>query len=729
MGIVIVALVAGLLVVPTTAQVAQADSNCPTAANSYAGGAGIASDPWQISTKEEFQRLRDDSVTGWDDSFVLTANINMGGCTWTSVIGDSSANKFTGMIDGDGHVISGLNVDIPSRSGEVYAGLIGYLGPSGIITELGFTGSVNVVGSGSFSSVFAGGLVGRVITGSSISFSFASGNVSATLGSFVSGYAGGLVGNVNGGAISNSYATGTAFVNTAGYPPSIGGLVGSAASSPSVSVKKSYSSGYLLVVGGASSTNVGGFLGSGGGGGSDLSDNFWDTTTSGTSTGVGGGGGPVTGITGKTTTEMQTLSTYTNWDISGSWVPFSLPGNVWGICAGVNRAYLLWQYAASPCPTTPSAPSITSIIPGGTTASVAFTVDDTGNAPITQLQFWYDDTIGGPDVTIGGGTSPAMLTGLALGTTYTVYMKVKNSTYTGPWSAPQTFTTLRRPGAPTITGVTPSLNSAQVAFTVDDSGGSPLTRLEFALDDTTTVDDSTVVVTSPYALSGLASGTAYVVYMRAVNAQGTGSWSAASAFTTLAPPPPPTPRPPRPIPIPASPPTVVVATAGDASVFVTWTPPASTGSYPITQYRAVASPGNQMCVTATTSCAITGLTNGTAYTVRVEAFTEAGWSESSVPSNAVTPQAPAVKSLSITASRGIGAERRIITVRGVSSGLAGQAVTIWLAFAGEKPRPAMVRAMIQEDGTFTWSRRSTRAITIFAEAGGVRSQTVKVRAI
>ena len=727
MGIVISALLAAFLTIPTTPQVALAEPSCPTPANSYAGGSGIAADPWQISTKEEFQRLRDDSVTGWDDSFVLTADINMAGCIWNSVIGDPSINQFTGKIDGDGHVISGLTVQLFGSASTVYAGLVGYLGPGGTITELGFTGPVIANTSNANVQLFAGGLVGRTLTGSTITYSYASGQVQATTvgGGFPAAHVGGLVGDVNGGAIANSYATGAVTLLGSSGSLFAGGFVGKTAPSLNASVTKSYSSG--AVTGPPMGGTLGGFVGMRGG--TDIaSDNFWDTTSSGTATGVGSGS--TTGITGKTTTELKTASTYTGagWAVTSGWVAFTPPTTIWGICPNYTRAFLLWQYASTPCPSTPSAPTISGITPAGTTVSVAFTVDDTGNSALTRLEFAYDDTITVDDST-ATVTSPATARGLALGTTYILYMRVVNAQFTGPWSAPQTFTTLRRPGVPTITGVTPSLNSAQVAFTVDDSGGSPLTRLEFALDDTTTVDDSTAVVTSPYALTGLASGTSYVVYMRAVNAQGAGPWSSGSAFTTLTPPPPPAPRPPRPIPVPASPPRDVVATAGDASIFVTWTPPVSTGPYPITQYRAVASPGDQMCVTATPSCTITGLANGTAYTVRVEAFTDAGWSESSAPSNVVTPQAPTPKSLFITASRGGGPERRIITVRGVSTGLAGEAVTIWLAFAGETPRPAVVRAMIREDGTFTWSRRSPRAITMFAEAGGVRSQTVRVRAI
>ena len=62
-------LLVSLLTVGTfEALTARADTGCPTAAGSYAGGNGAGS-PWQIATPAQLQRLRDDSATGWDDSW------------------------------------------------------------------------------------------------------------------------------------------------------------------------------------------------------------------------------------------------------------------------------------------------------------------------------------------------------------------------------------------------------------------------------------------------------------------------------------------------------------------------------------------------------------------------------------------------------------------------------------------------------------------------------------
>ncbi len=71
-------------------------------------------------------------------------------------------------------------------------------------------------------------------------------------------------------------------------------------------------------------------------------------------------------------------------------------------------------------------------------------------------------------------------------------------------------------------------------------------------------------------------------------------------------------------------PTGVTLTAGDGQLAVAWTAPASNGGAAITGYTATASPGSLTCGSAATGCTITGLTNGTTYTVTVTATNSAG---------------------------------------------------------------------------------------------------------
>jgi LPXTG-motif cell wall-anchored protein len=113
---------------------------------------------------------------------------------------------------------------------------------------------------------------------------------------------------------------------------------------------------------------------------------------------------------------------------------------------------------------------------------------------------------------------------------------------------------------------------------------------------------------------------------------------------------------PAPVPVlfvPADPPTAVSATAGDHSATVSWTAPASTGTARLTGYTATASPGGATCTTTSaTTCTITGLDGGTAYTVTVVAHTLVGTSDPSVASDAVTPPVPPGPPTGVTATAG-----------------------------------------------------------------------------
>ena len=89
---------------------------------------------------------------------------------------------------------------------------------------------------------------------------------------------------------------------------------------------------------------------------------------------------------------------------------------------------------------------------------------------------------------------------------------------------------------------------------------------------------------------------------------------------------------------PPATPSAPAATSGNAQASVTWTKPDEGGST-ITGYT-VTSSGGQTCTTSdadTLTCAVTGLTNGTAYTFTVTATNGVGTSAASASSNSVTP--------------------------------------------------------------------------------------------
>ena len=135
-----------------------------------------------------------------------------------------------------------------------------------------------------------------------------------------------------------------------------------------------------------------------------------------------------------------------------------------------------------------------------------------------------------------------------------------------------------------------------------------------------------------FTVTGLTNGTAYTFTVAAINAAGTGADSAASAPITPA----------AAATAPGAP-TGVGGTAGNGSVALSWTAPASNGGSAITGYRVTPSIGATaetpvLTGSAATTFTVTGLTNGTAYTFTVAAINAVGIGADSAASAAVTPQ-------------------------------------------------------------------------------------------
>ena len=131
-------------------------------------------------------------------------------------------------------------------------------------------------------------------------------------------------------------------------------------------------------------------------------------------------------------------------------------------------------------------------------------------------------------------------------------------------------------------------------------------------------------------ITGLANGTPYTFSVTAANSAGRSSPSLASAAM---------------VPVgPASPPQAVTAAgAGRGILEVSWQPPASDGGAPVQAYAAIAEPGGLNCITAATSCQISGLADGTELQVTVHAANSAGNGTPSAPVLATTyglPGAP-----------------------------------------------------------------------------------------
>ena len=92
-------------------------------------------------------------------------------------------------------------------------------------------------------------------------------------------------------------------------------------------------------------------------------------------------------------------------------------------------------------------------------------------------------------------------------------------------------------------------------------------------------------------------------------------------------------------------PTSVTALPGDTTAAVSWTAPAILDGGTLTGYTATASPGGAACTTTgATTCILTGLANGTTYSVTVVAHTTAGDSGASAPATVAPSSAVAFTS-------------------------------------------------------------------------------------
>lgn len=153
------------------------------------------------------------------------------------------------------------------------------------------------------------------------------------------------------------------------------------------------------------------------------------------------------------------------------------------------------------------------------------------------------------------------------------------------------------------------------AVTLDDT----ITPTTYTVAGYTVDDSATITLTN---LTGVPSG---IYEMRVEGVGGEGSIGTLRVNTTTVPSAPQTPA----------------ASAGNASATVTWTAPASTGGAAITQYDVTSSPGGLTCSATppTTSCVVTGLTNGTSYSFDITATNSVGASAAAT-TNSVTPVNP-----------------------------------------------------------------------------------------
>jgi len=325
-------------------------------------------------------------------------------------------------------------------------------------------------------------------------------------------------------------------------------------------------------------------------------------------------------------------------------IPNLLNGSTYSIqiCAtnGAGNSAITTYGPVSLGKVVPFAPTITSVIVGNTSAKVIFTPPYNGGDPIDLYRYSINNSVSDSGfVTIGLVDSSFTITGLTNGTSYTVKMMSHNSLGNSVESAVSApFVPKTAPSSPTITNVTVGNQSATVAFSAPASnGGSSITKYRYRLSGGNAVDITGVSLvnsTGSFTISGLTNGTSYTLTMTATTIAGESVLSVvSSAF------------------VPCSTPDTPIITGvskGDQSASVTFSVNVQGSS--LTGLRYSLNDASFVLTSSTTSpLLLTGLSNGTSYSVKIQAVNSVGESPASLGSSAFVPMtipgAPTITSI------------------------------------------------------------------------------------
>ena len=296
----------------------------------------------------------------------------------------------------------------------------------------------------------------------------------------------------------------------------------------------------------------------------------------------------------------------------------------------------------------PDAPASLELIPGVKQIQANWTAptNDGGSAIDYYIVSWYKG-----QTFIGSANTPDTsytIGSLEDGTTYTVKVQAHNAVGTGdPISGDATTPTVpSEPRELELASGDEQIVATWKAPTNDGGeGGGGITSYIVNWYITGGVINSidTKSTDTFYTIQGLTNGTSYTVYVQAVNNVGTGYPSETKTQTPYGAP---------------SAPTNLKLTSGNSQIKVDWTAPTDTGGSAIDYYIVSWFIGSNPIGSANTldgqspgTYTITGLINGTTYTVYVQAHNTAGFTGDAASGNstpATVPSAP--QSLSLTSN-------------------------------------------------------------------------------
>jgi len=275
-------------------------------------------------------------------------------------------------------------------------------------------------------------------------------------------------------------------------------------------------------------------------------------------------------------------------------------------------------------------------------------------------------------------------------------VRAVNAVGNGPASVAGTVTPGVAPSAATGLTAVSGNGSATLSFTPGDDGGSAVTGYEVSTDGGATWATLATAAgaggTRTGTVTGLTNGTTYSVTVRAVNVHGFSPASSGASVTPAAV-------------VPAAP-SGLTATPGNGSAAVAFTPGDDGGSA-VTGYEVSTDGGATWATLATAAGAggtrtgtVTGLTNGTTYSIAVRTVNGVGNSPASDTASVTpAPVVPAAPS-GFTATPGDGS----VALSFVPADDGGSAVTTYQA---------------STDGGATWT-----TVTTFPRPNGTRTATI-----
>ncbi|OMF62600.1 S-layer homology domain-containing protein [Paenibacillus sp. FSL R5-0766] len=294
----------------------------------------------QVSTKEQLMYINQNQELYLTENIRLTADIDLTGIDWIP-FGGNDYVPFSGTFDGQGHWITGLEINNDTRLSNGFFGQangrIQYINLRADIKGGSNTGAlVGFQSGGSIDHVYTegtvrsghiyksvtptGGIVGLL---SNARLSHSSSAAFVTVGESDNLHGGGLIGSQAMGSISDSYFTGNlANEPVKDHPTShiyAGGIVGYQLSSTDEYniLKNTYSTGAISTLNPRSYSSwgaIGGYVYK-----TNITDTYYDTMTSGMTVGASDPYQSTIEIYGKTTTEMKQQATYTGWDFTDTW--------------------------------------------------------------------------------------------------------------------------------------------------------------------------------------------------------------------------------------------------------------------------------------------------------------------------------------------------------------------------------------------------------------------------